>query len=375
MRQTPMYLLIALFTLLSCNDKYPDLEDGLYAEFVTDKGTMVAQLYYDQTPATVANFVALAEGTHPMVVDSTLKGKPFYNGLIFHRVLENFMIQGGDPLGTGSGNAGYRFHDEFVDDLKHDSKGILSMANSGPDTNGTQFFITQKETPWLDGRHTVWGKVVVGLDVIDDIISVELTGDPRQGRPENPPVMKEVNIIRKGSAARNFDAVATFESELAGIDEKRAKAAEEKAAADAIKYKEFKDRFDDKREKAEKLPSGLSIYFDKKTDGEKPGLGVNVKVAYAGYFESGELFDTSSRELAESLDKVNPRSPYKAMEVPYSNEAPLIAGMKEGVQQLKVGEKATIFVPYHLGYGEQDYGPIPAKSNMVFEIELLEIIK
>ncbi|RMB60461.1 peptidylprolyl isomerase [Dokdonia sinensis] len=375
MRKLPMYLFIALLTLLSCNDKYPDLEDGLYAEIVTDKGTMVAQLYFEETPATVANFVALAEGNHPMVKDSTLKGKPFYNGLTFHRVIEDFMIQGGDPLGKGSGDAGYKFHDEFVDGLVHDSKGTLSMANSGPDTNSSQFFITQKETPWLNGRHTVWGKVVIGLEVIDDIIAVEKIGDPRQGKPKVPPVMTQVNIIRKGSAAKNFNAPETFKAELAGIDAKRVKAAEEKAAADAIKYKEYKERFDSKREKAEKLPSGLAIFIDEKTDGEKPALGAKVKVDYAGFFESGELFDTSQRELAEKLDKVNPRSPYQPMNVPYSNEARLIAGMKEGIQQLKVGEKATIFVPYHLGYGEQEYGPIPAKSNMIFEIELLEIVK
>jgi len=250
-----MLLIAALFSLFtSCgSDQYPELEDGLYAEFVTDHGTMVAELYYEQTPATVGNFVALVEGNHPMVTKEELKGKPFYDGLTFHRIIKGFMIQGGDPDGNGRGGPGYKFHDEFVEGLTHTGKGILSMANSGPNTNGSQFFICEKDTPWLNNKHTVWGKVVVGLDVIDVIANVKKDGNPQQGKPAAPVYMQTVRIIRKGSAAKAFDGAKTFQAELDGLEEKRAKAAAEKAK----QFRSFKDAFDAKKAKAESFPSGL----------------------------------------------------------------------------------------------------------------------
>ena len=176
----------------SCQEeKYSDLGDGVFAEIVTNKGTMVAKLNYEKTPVTVANFVALAEGTHPMV-DSTFKGKPYFNGIIFHRVMDKFMIQGGDPTGTGTGGPGYKFGDEFDESLKHDKPGILSMANSGPATNGSQFFITEGPTAHLDNRHTVFGELVLGLDVQDSISNVAV--EPRSNKPLDSIVMEEVNI-------------------------------------------------------------------------------------------------------------------------------------------------------------------------------------
>src|SRR6056300_424959 len=150
MKHLVLYASVLLLTLTSCKTKYPDLEPGLYAEFETNKGTFVAKFYHEATPLTVANFVALSKGTHPRV-DSMYQGKPYFNGLTFHRVIKDFMIQGGDPKGDGTGNPGYAFPDEIVDSLSHSGKGILSMANSGPATNGSQFFITLKETPWLNG--------------------------------------------------------------------------------------------------------------------------------------------------------------------------------------------------------------------------------
>ncbi len=131
-------------------------KDGVFAIMETSQGNIVLQLHYKETPLTVTNFVGLSEGT----LDAA-NGKPFYDGLTFHRVIENFMIQGGDPMGNGTGGPGYRFYDEFVDTLKHDGPGVLSMANSGSNTNGSQFFITHVETPWLDGKHTVFGRLLL----------------------------------------------------------------------------------------------------------------------------------------------------------------------------------------------------------------------
>jgi len=192
--------------LTSCKAQYADLDDGLYAEFVTNYGTMVAKLEFEKTPATVANFVSLAEGKNPMV-DAKYANKKFFEGVIFHRVIDQFMIQGGDPTGTGRGNPGYRFKDEFHPDLKHSKSGILSMANSGPKTNGCQFFITEVPTPHLDGRHSVFGELVVGLDIQDAISNVQTgSGD----KPVKDVVIKALNIIRKGQKAKAFNAAKVF---------------------------------------------------------------------------------------------------------------------------------------------------------------------
>lgn len=390
MKKTSMLLIAIVLSLFSCNDKYPDLDDGLFAEIVTDKGTIVAELYYEDAPATVANFIALAEGTHPLV-DSAYAGKPFYNGLKFHRIIKDFMIQGGDPKGTGAGGPGYKFFDELSPERRHDTIGTLSMANSGYGTNGSQFFITHKATPHLDGYdtngnlkncenprvscHTVWGQVVSGLEVLDTIAAVDME-NPRAGKPKEPVYIQQVNIIRKGSAVKNYNAAETFTKELAAFEDKKAQEEAEKAK----KFAETKTRLMSKKDKAENFPSGLSIYFDHKGNGEKPATGSTVLVDYAGYFSSGELFDTSQLELAEKLDKVDDRrkaaGQYGPMEAKYSPEARLIAGFKEGLQKMVIGDKATVFIPYHLGYGEQGYpGAIPPKSDLIFELELLEVKK
>ncbi|WP_299769972.1 peptidylprolyl isomerase [uncultured Dokdonia sp.] len=378
MKKISMLLIAALFALLSCNDKYPDLEDGIYAEFITDQGTMVAELYYEDAPATVANFVALAEGTHPMV-DSAYANKPYYNGLKFHRIIKDFMIQGGDPEGTGRGGPGYKFHDELLPTRRHDSKGVLSMANSGENTNGSQFFITHKATPHLDGFdqnggrkncggrrvscHTVWGKTVIGLEVIDAITGVEMTSAGGSS-PKEDVIMREVNIIRIGTAAKNFDAPATFAKELDKY---------------ANRFSEFKNRFNEKLAKAEELPSGLKIHWDHKAGGQKPVIGDSVNVKYAGFFaESGELFDTSIEEVARSQDKFDQRRKdaigYNPLGTLYSPDAALVPGFKEGLQLLSIGDKITLFIPSHLGYGASGYpGAIPPNSDLVFELELVGI--
>ena len=357
--------------LSSCKAQYPDLEDGIYAEFITTKGVMVAKLNYEKTPITVANFVSLAEGENTMV-DKKFKKKKFYNGIIFHRVIDKFMIQGGDPKGTGSGDAGYKFMDEFSPDLKHDKPGILSMANSGPNTNGSQFFITEVPKPNLDNKHSVFGELVIGLDIQDSISNVEVG---RNNKPLEDVVIEELNIIRKGKAAKKFDAPNIFVNHFAEA-ERREKEKEEKAAAI---LKATKDKFIAQKEKAIALPSGLKYIITEKGAGEKLPETAELLTHYSLYFEDGKILDTSKLEIAEALGAVNERKKaqngYQPITAEIGPDAKMIAGFKEGLQQLSVGDKATLFIPYHLAYGESGNRGIPGKTNIIFEVEVLELLK
>ncbi|GAA0727278.1 peptidylprolyl isomerase [Aquimarina litoralis] len=369
-----LFLAIVALTLTNCKEKYPELGDGIYAEIITNKGTTVAKLYYDATPMTVANFISLAEGTNTMV-DSIYKGKKYYNGIIFHRVIKDFMIQTGDPLGTGTGDPGYKFPDEFVDSLTHKSKGILSMANSGPATNGSQFFITLKETPWLNGKHTVFGEIVSGQDIVDSIGVVETK------RPGDKPVsevrMEQVNIIRKGKDAKAFDTKVAFEDKLKVLEEEKLakeRLIKENSKKAAAKYEGLK-------QKATKLESGLEILFLKEGDGPKPKPTDVVKLYYAGFFTDGRVFDTNMIDVEKEMGIYDPNGRrakhpmgYAPIEMPYSPEAQMIAGFKEGVQQMKVGDRAVIFIPSHLGYGERGRNPIPPNTDLIFELELESIV-
>ncbi len=382
-----VFLLALLMSATSCNNKYQDLEDGLYAEIITNKGTMIAKLEFEKAPVTVANFVALAEGNHPLLADS-LKGKKFYNGIIFHRVMDKFMIQGGDPTGTGSGSPGFKFEDEFHPDLKHDKPGILSMANSGPATNGSQFFITEVPTPNLDNRHAVFGELVKGLEVQDSISNVE-TNKP-SNKPIDDVVIQEVNIIRVGLAAKTFDAPKVFTEELPKIKEKQEKLREEqrlkaeeqqkiREAKNVEAAKDVKPLLDGYLSKAKASASGLKTFTITKGTGEKPSQGANVKVNYEGYFTDGRLFDSNRKEIEEKHGMLNPmkvqRDMYNPMPMQISADARMIAGFKEAVAQLKVGDKAFFYLPYHLAYGERANGPIPAKADLIFIIEMVEIVK
>ncbi len=362
MKKNAIILLMAIGMLWSCKSNYPDLGDGLYVELQTTQGDMVIKLEEEKTPVTVANFVSLAEGTNPFVSEQ-YKGKPFYDGLIFHRVMPDFMIQGGDPLGTGTGNPGYRFKDEFDKDLVHNGKGVLSMANGGPNSNGSQFFITQKETPWLDGRHTVFGKVVVGMDVIDSIAAVPTgPGD----LPIDSVIMKKVSIIRKGKEAKAFDAVEVLSAYFA-----EETALQEKARA-------FGAELVAQKSGANTLPSGLQYLVLQEGEGPKPSIGQTVSIHYAGWLEDGTLIDTSRDSIAREFGKYSEllalhRGDFSPITMALSPDARLFAGFKEATLEMKAGDKWRIFVPPHLGYGSQGSGPIPPNSNLVFDLEMLPL--
>jgi peptidyl-prolyl cis-trans isomerase A (cyclophilin A) len=354
--------------------------DGIFADIETSKGKITVQLEYKKTPITVANFIALAEGTSTYV-KADLKGKPFYNGLKFHRVIKDFMIQGGDPLGNGSGDPGYKFKDEFTD-LVHDKGGILSMANSGPGTNGSQFFITHKDTPWLNGKHTIFGHSVSGMEVINAIVQDD--------------VIKSITIVRKGADANKFDAVKVFSSYYGnkGDDDKKQavekeealkkqnEAAAEAKKAYASKYglvmAEKVKALAQVRTTATKSDSGLE-YAIIKGNGEKPADKTSVYVHYAGYLEDGSLFDSSYEEVNKTYGKWDEnrskQNGYQPFPFEIGNKGGLIPGFLEGLGYLSFGDKATFFIPSKLGYGERGAGAvIPPNANIIFEVEILQAI-
>ncbi len=369
-----LLVLAIILTASSCEDKYPDVEDGIYAEIETSKGTMLAELYYDATPATVANFVALAEGNHPEVNDS-LKGKPYYDGTIFHRVIEGFMIQGGDRTGTGSGSTGYQFDQEIVDSLKHDEKGVLSMANAGPNTNGSQFFIMHEPNPQLDGGYNVFGKVVDGLTVIDSIATVEtVAGDKPVDRVE----LKKVTIIRKGKEAKKWDAPAVFKEQQKMAKERKeaeSKLAEDRRVAAPAMIEAKATELADLSSKATRSTTGVGIYVVKKGSGVKPDTDATIMLDYTGYLENGTIFDTSSLEKAQIFDAVNPRkqqaNAYRAMPVQYSPEVGMIPGFREAMLSMNYGDEIIAFIPSELAYGADGGGPIPPSANLIFEMKML----
>ncbi|MEZ0005032.1 peptidyl-prolyl cis-trans isomerase A (cyclophilin A) [Flavobacterium sp. 28YEA47A] len=359
-------LLLGLSALFfSCDKSNSNLPDGMYAEIETDKGTIMVELEYKKTPITVANFVSLAEGKNP-VVNEKYKGKPFYDGLKFHRVLPNFMIQGGDPDGNGSGGPGYRFQDEIVPELKHDKGGVLSMANGGKATNGSQFFITHQATPWLDGIHTIFGHVIGnGMEVVNAI--------------QQDDVIKKITIIRKGQDAKKFDAPKIFKDGFAKQAEEQKKFEEEQLKMrekfSAI-IKEKEAQFQQLKAQSTKTQSGLQYKIITKGKGKKPVAGTPVSINYAGYFENGDLFDTNIESIATNFGKLDPnRAAAKAYSpIPFTigMKEGMIPGFIEGIEQLSPGDKAIIFIPSYLAYGERGAGGvIPPNANIIFEIEML----
>jgi FKBP-type peptidyl-prolyl cis-trans isomerase len=309
------------------------MKDGIYARMTTEKGQILINLTYDKTPGTVGNFVALAEGQ--LENDAKPQGTPYYDGLKFHRVIPNFMIQGGDPQGTGMGGPGYNFDDEFHKDLRHDGPGVLSMANAGPGTNGSQFFITHVETPWLDDKHTVFGTVVEGQDVVDAI--------------EQGDFMQKVEILRVGEAAEKWNAVEAFR-QFDG-----AKAAREEAARKAQQ-----ELLTSISEGFESTESGLRYQIIQHGEGAQPKAGQTVEVHYKGMFPDGREFDNSYK-------RGNPI----AFPIGMGN---VIPGWDEGIQLLKVGDKARLVIPSDLAYGKRGAGGvIPPDATLVFDVELMAV--
>ena len=309
------------------------MENGIYAKFNTAKGSVLVKLTHDLTPGTVGNFVALAEGN--LENNKKPQGVKYYDGLTFHRVIPDFMIQGGCPLGSGTGDPGYKFDDEFHPSLKHDKPGVLSMANAGPGTNGSQFFITHVPTSWLDGKHTVFGHVVEGQEVVDAVAQ----GD----------VLETLEIIRVGEEAEKWNAVEAFRV-FEGNRKKRLEA--EKAAAE---------------EALEKLPagfqktdSGLRYQFIQRGEGKKAENGKTVSVHYTGQLPDGKVFDSSY-----------PRK--KPIEFPLG-QGNVIEGWDEGIALLQVGDKARFVIPAHLGYGSRGAGGvIPPNATLIFDVELMDV--
>lgn len=363
MKKNILLLFAITLAFYSCKkEESNNLPDGLYAQIETSKGDIILQLDYEKAPVTVANFVSLAEGKNEFVTIENLKNKPFYDGLKFHRVIADFMIQGGDPLGTGSGDTGYKFKDEFSD-LRFDKGGLLAMANNGPATNSSQFFITHLETPWLDGKHTIFGHVVQnGMTVVNKIVQDDL--------------INKIIIIRNGEAAKKFDAVKTFQNYFATESENQ----KNKIAAESAANEKFKAVFDQKaasltalKAKTTKSPTGLQYVITQKGNGKKPANGQNRYIHYAGYLENGTMFDSNIESVAKAFGKYDEnreaQGGYQAM--PFQDG--LIPGFIEGLQKLNFGDKATLFIPSNLAYGEAGAGGIiPPNANIIFEVELLE---
>lgn len=314
------------------------LKDGLYAKFDTAQGEILCMLEFQKTPLTVANFVGLAEGTKDLGGGAKAKGDKFYDGLKFHRVIPGFMIQGGCPLGTGTGGPGYTFPDEIDPTLTHSGPGILSMANAGPGTNGSQFFITHVPTPHLDGKHTVFGHVVSGQDVVDKIKTNDL--------------INSVEIIRVGKAAEAFQSDQKAFDQLLTDSEKH-KREKELAAMEAEQT-----LIDKQWPKAVTTPSGLKYVVVEEGVGDTPKKGAVVTVHYTGKLLNGKKFDSS-------YDRKQP------IDFPVGS-GQVIKGWDEALLGMKKGEKRVLIIPPSLGYGPSGRGPIPSNAIMVFDVELVD---
>ncbi|MAU25974.1 MAG: peptidylprolyl isomerase [Muricauda sp.] len=309
------------------------MQNGIYAKFNTSKGEILVKLTHDKTPGTVGNFVALAEGN--MKNSAKPEGQPYYDGLKFHRVINDFMIQGGCPQGTGTGSPGYQFDDEFHHDLKHDAPGVLSMANAGPGTNGSQFFITHVATPWLDNKHTVFGHVEHGQEVVDAI--------------EQGDTINNLEIVRVGEEAQNWDAVEAFKN-FEALKQKRLVAERAKAEAELEKLAAG----------FEKTESGLRYKIMQKGSGANAEKGKKVSVHYEGMLTDGRVFD-SSYQRKQPIDF-------------QLGIGQVIPGWDEGIALLKVGDKARFVIPPHLAYGSRGAGGvIPPNATLLFDVELVKV--
>ena len=309
------------------------MENGIYAKFNTTKGAILVKLTHDLTPGTVGNFVALAEGN--LENKARPQGKPYYDGLKFHRVIPDFMIQGGCPQGIGTGGPGYSFDDEFHPSLKHDKPGVLSMANSGPASNGSQFFITHVPTNWLDNKHTVFGHVVEGQEIVDAVAQ----GD----------VLETLEIVRVGEEAEKWNAVEAFRT----FEGNRQKKIEDAKKAAEAKMEELAAGFD-------KTESGLRYKMIQKGSGKQAESGKTVSVHYEGSLETGKVFDSSYTRKKPIEFRLG--------------QAQVIEGWDEGIALLQVGDKARFVIPSYLGYGPSGAGGvIPPNATLIFDVELMDV--
>lgn len=343
---------------VTVNGESMELQDGLYAHISTNQGDILIDLEEENAPLTTANFIALAEGVHPEA-SAEYQGKPFYDGLIFHRVIPNFMIQGGDPQGSGMGGPGYQFDNETSPELSH-KKGVISMANSGPNTNGSQFFITVNATPHLDGSYNVFGSVVAGQEVADAISKVDRN---TQDRPNEEVVMNKVTIIRKGSAAKDYNAAEAFTAAKQGIVDAKL----EKENALKRQIRELAEGFDS---------SSTGMYYKELVAGEgpKPTEEQTVLMNYSGFLLDGTLFDSSVESVARENGKYNEGRKYEPFPVQASRNAPVILGWREALTMMNVGDKYKLIIPPHLAYGTRGAGNvIPPNAWLIFEVEMVSI--
>lgn len=354
--------------------------NGIFATFETSKGKIVTQLEYKKTPITVANFISLVEGKNTFVTDEKLKGKPFFDGLKFHRVIADFMIQGGDPAGLGSGGPGYAFKDEFTD-LKFDKGGILAMANSGPGTNGSQFFITHKDTQWLNGHHTIFGHVTKGMEVVNKIAKDD--------------VILKVTISRIGLEAKKFDApkvFADYYSHKSEDDKKQAllndQSRKKKIEDEALAKKEYTEKYGkvvsakaayiaNEKASATTTSTGLMYKIIKKGTGIKPVDGTTVYIKYAGYFADGNLFDSNIEEVATQFGRFDAaraaQSGYSGQPVQAGKKEGMIPGFLEAFNLLNYDDEAIFYIPANLAYGDRGAGDfIPPNTTLIFEMEMKE---
>ena len=378
-------LLLVLF-IFSCNSaKYEGLKDGLYAEIQTNKGDILLELYYEDVPMTVASFVSLAEGNNNKVPDS-IKGKKYYDGIRFHRVVNNFIIQAGDPTETGKGFPGYRFGDDFpVDETNeyiysHNDYGMLSMGNSGPDTNGSQFFITNTPSQHLDGKHTVFGKTIINSlqlkalkKQFSDTLILRRAIDSLRLTVVNSiaqfDTIKTIEIIRIGDDAKKFDAPKVLEEEMVLYDlgeegrQKIKDAIEEKRYNDYVVNKNaFYSKLDESN--AIKTASGLGFLVLKNNPkGQKVVDFKIIKAHFSLFLADGKKIQSTEDTGAPLVFRLDDK------------QKPLITGFAEGLRMMREGEMARLFVPYYIGFGEAAYGPFPAKSDLVFEVQIIEIEK
>ena len=382
---------IALFFILfiSCIPaKYRGLKEGMYAEIVTNKGNILLELYTEKVPKTVANFVALVEGTNGKLLDS-LKGKNFYEGIIFHRVVPNFVIQGGGFSSSGKKSAGYVFTDEFPRNedgnliYKHDDQGVFSMANGGKGTNNSQFFITHRAIPHLNGKHSVFGKTIINslerkelqkkhTDSLQLKRAITLARMTVVNKIVQNDTINTVGIIRIGATAKNFNAAVVFaaeENKFKSAEESSAKEVEaKKEIAEETRYATYLKKkiifLEEKNEsQARKTGTGLRVLMLKETSGKRVLASQKVTAKYTVFTADGKRVKSSDDLDKPTVFDLNDTS------------RPMISGLKEGILSLKEGEKARLFIPYMIGFGNKKFGPFPAKSDLVFEVEILKISK